>query len=341
MDGAQEGDKVRASIEEWREHKKQAKDFEQKASENANIYASSAFYHIRGTRRHLRRLLRKRFGVKVRYFGFRSKQYIASQKRFPYYPPNSSRDYYDYVQFSVMSNLLRVLDGLWAAMHSAYISAHRKGEDPDVAALSALFRVVGSGPWAATPTNRREPDHVLRKMSAIGVAGWVGSHISLKKNKRVGDALSEYTDGSPGANFAKLVEELIPATILAWDELQPGEPLRPGSGKANLVSRVEGLLQRIGSEAAEKQATHIQFDEVTGHDQNDQVLEEFERMETLRQLEQTTQLTPLEAAVWQRADGGLKAAEIAEELEITKNSVYVHKSNAVKKLREAKRASGL
>src|SRR5688500_15244989 len=105
MDGAQQGDKVRASIDEWRAHKKLTKDFEKKANENPNVYASSAFYHIRGTRRHLRRLLRKRFGVKVRYFGFRSQQYIASRKRFPDYPPNSPRDYYDYVQFSVMSNL--------------------------------------------------------------------------------------------------------------------------------------------------------------------------------------------------------------------------------------------
>jgi DNA-binding CsgD family transcriptional regulator len=226
-------------------------------------------------------------------------------------------------------------------MHSAYIRAHHNGEDPGVAALSALFRVVGSGPGAATPTNRSEPDDVLRKMSATTVAGWVGAHISLGKHQRVRDALGENTDGSPGANFAKLIEELVPATILAWDELQPGEPLRPGRRETNLVSRVEGLLQKIGSEAAEKQQAHIQFDEVTGHDQSDQLLEEFERMETLRQLEQTTQLTQLEAAVWQRARDGQANAEIAEELKISENSVSVHKSHAVKKLREVRRASGL
>jgi DNA-binding CsgD family transcriptional regulator len=342
MDGAQHDDEVRTSIDKWREHRKQAQDFEQKAGESPNVYASSAFHHIRGTRRHLRRLLRKRFGVKVRYFGFRSQQHIASRDRFPYYPPRSPRDYYEYVQFSVFSNLLRVHDVLWAAMHSAYIRAHRNGEDPNVAALSALFRVLGSGPGAATPTNRSEPDDVLRKMSAITVAGWVGSHISLDKHHRVREALSENTDGSPGANFAKLVEELVPTTILAWDELQPGEPLRPGSGKTNLVSRVERLLQKIGSEAAEKQKAHLQFDDVAEHSQSDQLLEEFERMEeTLRQLEQTTQLTRLEVAVWQRARDGLENAEIAGELKISNNSVSVHKSNAVKKLREARRAAGL
>jgi DNA-binding CsgD family transcriptional regulator len=346
MDGAQQddkvADKVRASIHEWREHKKKAKYFEQKANENPRLYASSAFYHVRGTRRHIRRLLRKRFGVKVRYFGFRSKQYIASRKRFPYYPPRRPQDHYDYVQFSVMSDLLRFHDVLWAAMYSAYIKAHRDGEDPDVAALSALFRLAASGPWGATPTNRTELDEFLREISTITVAGWVGAHISFTKNTRVEAALSENTDGSRGANFAKLIEEeLVPATLIAWDELRPGEPLRPGSGKANLVSRVEGWLQKIGSEAAEKQRAYEELDEVTGHSGTDQLLEDFERMETVRRLEEMAGLSLGEAAVWHRVRCGMEIAQIAEELEITENNVYVKKHNAIKKLGEARRASGL
>jgi hypothetical protein len=293
-------DKVRASMYEWRESKRQTKYFEQKVNENPRFYASSAFYHIRGTRRHLRRLLRRRFGVKVRYYGWRSEQYIASRKRFLVYPPRNPQDYSNYVQLRVFSNLLRVLDHYWAAMHSAYIEAHRNGEDPDVAALSALFTIASSGPWAATPTNRTEPDDVLREMTAITVAGWVGTHISLTRHRRVNAALSENTGGLPGANFAKLLEELVPASIIAWDELLPGERLGPGGGKTSLVSRVEGLLQKIGSEAAEKQKPFEQLDEVTERGRSDQLLEEFERMETVRQLEETAGLSPGEAEVWQR-----------------------------------------
>jgi RNA polymerase sigma factor (sigma-70 family) len=337
-------DKVRTSIYEWRESKERTKHFEKKADEYLRFYASSALYHVRGTRRHLRRLLRKKFGVKVRYFGFRSKQYIASRKRFPYYPPRGPQDYYDYVQFRVMSGLLRVHDVLWAAMHSAYMRAHRNGEDPDVAALSALFKLAGSGPWAATPTNRAELDDTLREMSAMTTAGWVGAHISLdgeKRNRRVVAALSENTDGSPGANFARLIEELVPATLIAWDELQLGERLRPGSGETNLVSRVEGLLQKIGSEAAEKQKSHEQFTEAAGDGRNDQLLEEFERMETVLQMEAAAGLSPREAAVWQRVRSGMEIAEIAQELQITEGNVSVQKHNAIKKLDEARRASGL
>ena len=65
MDGAQQNnkfaDKVRASRDEWQKHKKETKHFEQKANEDPRSYASTAFLHIRGTRRHLRRLLRKNF----------------------------------------------------------------------------------------------------------------------------------------------------------------------------------------------------------------------------------------------------------------------------------------
>ncbi len=92
-----------------------------------------------------------------------------------------------------MSDLLRAHDIYWFAMHSAYIKASRAGEDPDVAALSALFRLAGSGPWGATPTNQTEPDEVLREMSAISVAGWVGAHISLSQHRPVEAALSENT----------------------------------------------------------------------------------------------------------------------------------------------------
>jgi DNA-binding CsgD family transcriptional regulator len=229
-------------------------------------------------------------------------------------------------------------------MLSAYIRAHRNGEDPDVAALAALFKLWGSGPWAATPTNRAEPDDVLRELSAVTVAGWAGAHISLrseKRNHRVEAALSENTGGSLGPMFARLLEELVPATLIAWDELQPGEPLRPGSGKRNLVSRVEGLLGKIGSEGAEKGKPHEQFTEVTGDGRNDPGLEEFERMETLRETEAAAGLSPGEAAVWQRVRSGMEITEIAQELQVTKGNVSVKKHTALKKLDEASRVSGL
>jgi hypothetical protein len=241
---------VRTHIDEWHASAKRTKDFEEKAREDPRKYASSAFWFIRGTRRHVRWLLRKRFGVKVRYFGLRSEQYVACRERLPQYPPRNPQGYYNYVQFRFMSDLLRALDAQWAVMHSTYIEAYRSGENPDVAALAAFFELARSGPFGATPTRETEPDDVLREMQAKTVAGWVGLRMSLGVNKSLSAVLSQRTGGSRGANFAELMKNLVPAAVVAWDELQPGEPLHTGSGETNLVSRAERLLIHEGSEAA-------------------------------------------------------------------------------------------
>ena len=86
---------------------------------------------------------------------------------------------------------------------------------------------------------------------------------------------------------------------------------------------------------------HEQFTEVTGDGRNDPLLEEFERMETVHQLEAAAGLSPGESAVWQRLRSGMEITEIARELQITKGNVSVKKHNALKKLGEARRASGL
>jgi hypothetical protein len=281
---------VRAHIDEWHAFAKRTKHFEEKAREDPRTYASLTFGYIRAHRRHIRRLLRKRFGVKVRYFGIRSEQYVACRERFPQYPPRHPQDYFNYVQLRVMSNLLRVLDVEWSVMYAAYINAHFTGENPDAAALTAYFNRSRSGPLGATPTRDTERDDVLREMQAKQVAGWVGSHISLRVNERLRAVLSERTGGTRGANFAELMKNLVPAAVVAWDELQLGEPLRPGSGETNLVSRVERLLINEGSEAAKLERIHrfADLEASPGSDREgagleDADLAEFERQETLRQ----------------------------------------------------------
>ena len=82
------------------------------------------------------------------------------------------------------------------------------------------------------------------------MAGWVGSHVSLGVNKTLKAVLSEQTGGSSDRNFAELMRNLVSATTVAWEERQPDEPLRPGSGETNLVSRMERILIKDGKEAA-------------------------------------------------------------------------------------------
>jgi len=341
---------VRAHIDEWHASAEQTKYFEEKARENPRSYASSAFDFIRSRRRHIRRLLRKRFGVKVRYSWFRSEQYVACRKRLPQYPPRNPQEYCNYVQLRFMSDLLRALDVQWGVMHSAYIEAYRSGENPDLAALDALFDLSRLGPVGASPTTRTEPDDVLREMQAKTVAGWVGSHISLNVNKRLSAVLSERTDGSRGANFAELLRNLVPATVIAWDELRPDEPLRPGSGKTNLVSRAERFLIKEGSETAKlKRKGDLKGppgSDIEGEGLKDADLEEFELQETLRQQlnelqgwVESARFSEQEKRVYEldlRMDEDTQA--VARELGISDGHVRVVRKNYRDKIR---RAAGL
>jgi len=249
-----------------------------------------------------------------------------------------------------MSSMLKALDVQWAVMHSAYIKAHLSGENPDAAALGALFSLLRSGPLGATPTMETERDDVLREMQAKTVAGWVGSHISLGVNKSLNSVLSERTCGSRGANFAELMKDLVSATVVAWDELQPGEPLRPGSGETNLVSRAERILINEGSEAAKLKRKGKFADleapsasDGEGEGLEDADLEEFERQETLRQQLNTLQawieragFSEQEQRVYEldmRLDENTQA--IARELGRSDGHVRVVRKNYRDKIRRA------
>lgn len=78
--------------------------------------------------------------------------------------------------------------------------------------------------------------------------------------------------------------------------------------------------------------------ELSGNDEN---LARIEDAELLDSLEQVAGLSPQQTAVWRRLRQGMEIAEIAVELGISKNSVSVQKNNAIKKLKEARRAAGL
>lgn len=79
----------------------------------------------------------------------------------------------------------------------------------------------------------------------------------------------------------------------------------------------------------------------------DMDIEAFELEETRRQqrqqldvLEKAAKLSSRETEVMWRVRKNMTDAEIASELEITTNNVYVTKHNATKKLKEARKAAG-
>jgi DNA-directed RNA polymerase specialized sigma subunit len=147
------------------------------------------------------------------------------------------------------------------------------------------------------------------------------------------------------------MKNLVPAAIVAWDERQVGEPLRPGSGKTNLVSRAQRHLIKEGSEAAklERKGKFADLEVAPGskgEGREDADLAEFEHQETLRQQLQalpgwieSAKFSEQEQLVYE-LDKELDedTQTIARELGISREQVRVVRKNYHDKIR---RAAGL
>jgi DNA-binding CsgD family transcriptional regulator len=197
--------------------------------------------------------------------------------------------------------------------------------------------------------------------AAYALAGFINASLSGSKNRRRNHALSE----------DEQLDFLAGCVQLAWGERPPEEPIYHGTGDRNLVSRVDGMLEKLGNEAAAlskvdnsvakprravRELENMPPDEVLCarerdadfidiHEPAQREMSEFEgREEAARQkydaLEQAAELSPREAEVWHRLRGGMEFAEIAAELKMTMANLYVTKHNAEKKIKGAENASG-
>lgn len=276
-------DRVRSRIESWRQARKWINHHERLAREDPREFVSTFEFYVKRQRRHIRRFIRSRFGVGVHYGeSMIGKPYIASLERFPVWfrLSREHRDLFHWLR--AWTDLLAWFDVAWIAVISARVVARREGLDENAAIVENVFNYHREGPWMAAPTSETEPDPILRESYATNLSGWVGAQISLGINKRLKAVLSE--DLRPGVSaFEKLVDELLTATIIAFDELQPGEPLSSGIGKTNLVSRVVSLIEDSGSEELrldrDGKLSHG-FTEATGRLADETGEEEFKQEET-------------------------------------------------------------
>jgi RNA polymerase sigma factor (sigma-70 family) len=108
------------------------------------------------------------------------------------------------------------------------------------------------------------------------------------------------------------------------------------------LTQVARALENLGDESTSRpgKLTSLPSDEGLRAPEDEQMTE-LERKEMLDALEQEADLSPQQAEVWQRLRRGMEIKAISSELGISENSVSVQKHNALKKLKEAKRAVGL
>ncbi|AHY48392.1 Homeodomain-like domain (plasmid) [Rubrobacter radiotolerans] len=332
-------------MEAWRETNEWIERHERIAKENPSEFVSTFSAYVQLQRRHIQRVIREQFGLRVSYEKKPSGEpYIESLEKFPihfrYLPEHREA----FRLLRAWLDLLAWFDGAWIAVVSARVLAEREGADPDDAVIENVFEYHRAGPWMASPTIKTEPDRSLREAYAENLSGWVGAQISLGKNGRLNSILKE--DLEPGDSpRARLLRELLAATTMAFEELLPDESLRPGGGETNLVSRVERVMEELGSQKEKlRRRSKLSEDrpEPAGAS-TDGDLEQFEHRETLRQqLEDLkswmkdanlseTQLKVLDLDM--RTDHDTKA--IAEELGISPKTVRVIRKRYRDRIRAA------
>lgn len=331
----------------WREANSWLRGEETRAKENPSEYLALFVPYILRQRRHIRRFLFSRFGVKtdyqstfgddtVKYPGLLGAQYLAIPERFPVGFRRCPVDRSLFEWFTAWSELLNWFDAAWLTIVAARAWATREGVDPDATAVEDLFEYHRMGPWMPFHTKEAQPLSDLRREKAENLAGWVGSHINLRVNKRLASALREEA-ASEGGSFEKLVEELVSTTIIAHDQLNTEErPIfAPGSGRTNLVSRVENLLEKLGNESS-KLSREGRFADDCVEQTPAAADDNVEERDTLRYLVKKAKFTTRQTQVFEldmRTDNDTEA--IAHELDIVPKTVRVLRKRYLDKLREA------
>lgn len=343
--------RVRSRIAAWRETNAWLKGEEQWARENPRAFVLIFEPYVLRQRRHIRRFLLNRFGVKFNYRihpekdrrpGLFGKPRLAFPERFPTGFRHRQEDLDLFRWFRVLEDMLYWFDGAHTIIVSARFSALKEGADPDAAVVENVFEYHRMGPWMSRPTAQAEADPWLREHYAENLAGWVGSRVSLGPNRRLRSILQE--EGIPSE---RLVEELLSTTIIAYDDMMSEAPPANGADgrKRSLMSRAERLLENLGTQDAKLARGNKLADRRPGSEIPDAEdgIEEVERRETSRQQlealnslveraafsEQETRVFDLDMATDHDTDA------IAHGLNLKAATVRVYRKRYRKKLREA------
>jgi hypothetical protein len=204
-----------------------------------------------------------------------------------------------------------------------------------------------------TRAHRQARDNKLpeaaRSASANVAAGWSLANLSLRGKH--GDVLRRVLgEQAPlTVQYERFLQELPSASLIAWEDREPTEPLRStGKREKNLARRVAANIERTGDEGATRPEKLVHHDfEITGQEvggqvgealgENEQLLEGFALAE-LAELEvwaETAKLSEREQRVYEldkRPD--YETADIARELDIAESTVRVQRKNYIAKIRK-------
>jgi hypothetical protein len=231
---------VRESFSSFLSIEHSTKQMESVSESDPDLYVGLLLGLLRRQRRDIRYYLRRDCGIKVRYFGqlgLSFEQHVVSRKHYPDQRPRTKEEYERYVLFRSLTALMAWLDFMWGHMIAALYLSLQKGEEPAPAMLAAYYDCRRQGPLTEAPSTDLEPDETLREQAVAQVTGWAAAKI--KRHEPLDD---------------DFLWRLIPASLEAWSDMDPNEPMRSGSGRTNFISRVRASLRRFGR--GERQRAH-------------------------------------------------------------------------------------
>jgi len=195
---------------------------------------------------------------------------------------------------------------LWVTLRIALPRAERRGEDVDETARKAFLAWLEHAPAYEGSFARRTDQPAMKRAACLALANWLAVNPLLYPDTR--KALR--------ADGIDLFEALPAAGILAFDDLRPGEPLRRGDNRPNLVSRAEKHLA-IGIEKDRADADPDLFeneDEEVGMSFLDRDLVQFFERESAALSQQQREFFALAAS-------GMSNKEISEKTQRSETHV--------------------
>jgi hypothetical protein len=355
--------RVHKALASKRELENELRAEELAAKENP---ALAAEWYLKTTvqmRRLYRRYLRSRFGIIVRRLDRAG--YLLNRSRGP-----RTQHEGDLCLNAIAAH--SSLEITWYAMNVAMRRAVVNGVNPASAACGAFFKATRVTAVLYGEVAQRGVDATAKESAIISLSGWVGSQISIKKHARIKDQLSDEIKERGKSVFEQFIQELPAASLVAWSEWQRDEPLRSGTGQRSFVSRTSELLAALGSKQGREARDRARMEEHESptirprtHAREEQEeslrarrkpspppdvdIEDMELKLTMHQQRQQLDAlietalggAPQQKAVVQRRRRGMEFVEIAAEMGIPENQVYVQYHNAIKKLGEARKAAGL
>lgn len=184
-----------------------------------------------------------------------------------------------------------------------------------------------------------------RQMASNAMAGWALSELSW--SGEFGSRLRRALDN----RYGSLLQELPAASLIAWEDREPQEPLRPaGAREKNLVSRTDENLRGLGNEAVIKdKLAEVELTEHARPPEEDPGYEEVERRLTAEQELNQLEVWVEKAALSEQEKQVYKldrqydedTRRIARELGKSDGHVRVVRKNYRDKINEARKAAGL